>query len=246
MHLHIAEMIRKQAGENGRLSSRLSASWPAFYLGSVAPDCQEIAGVSREETHFYGLPPQPDNQAYPRMLAEYPQLADGTALSPDQGIFVAAYSVHLLYDLIWFRDVLMPYFVNAKQWAAVFEERRMVHHIVLTYLDKLAYESLPETAVSTLASAQPDCWLPFISDETLRQWQNLLVTQLEPTGELETVNVYAGRLGITSAEFAANLNSQDWMDVHVFQYIPVGDIQAKLETAVKDSIALICQYLQID
>ena len=246
MHLHMAELIRKQAGENGRLSSYLSASWPAFYLGSVAPDCQEIAGISREATHFYGLPPQPDNQAYPRMLAEYPQLSDDAALSPEQAMFVAAYSVHLMYDLIWFRDVLIPYFVNAKQWASSFEERRMVHQVVLTYLDKLAYESLPETAVSTLSSAEPNHWLPFVSDEALRQWQNLLVAQLEPTGELETINIYAGRLGSTPAAFAANLNSPDWMDAHVFQYIPVGEIQAKLETAVTDSIALICQYLQID
>lgn len=246
MHLRIAELIRKQAGDKGRLSSLLSASWPAFYLGSVAADCQKIAGISREATHFYGLPPQPDNQAYPRMLAEYPQLADGPALPPEQAMFVAAYSIHLMVDLIWFRDVLMPYFVNAKKWAATFEERRMVHHIVLTYLDKLAYESLPETAVSTLSSAQPDHWLPFISDEALCQWQNLLVAQLEPAGELETINVYAGRQGITPASFSANLDSPEWMETHVFQYIPVGEIEAKLETAVTDSITLICDYLHID
>ena len=246
MHLHIAELIREQAGDNGRLSSTLSASWPAFYLGSVAADCQELAGVSREATHFYGIPPEPGNLAYPRMLAQYPQLADGAALPPEQAMFVAAYSVHLMYDLIWFRDVLLPYFVNAKQWASAFEERLMVHQVVLTYLDKLAYDSLPETAVTTLSSAVPNHWLPFISDKALCQWQDLLVAQLEPAGELETINVYAGRLGITPDAFAANLNSPDWMDTHVFQYIPVGEIQAKMETAVTDSIALICDYLQID
>jgi len=246
MHLHIAEMIREQAGENGRFSSILSASWPAFYLGSVAADCQELAGVSREATHFYSIPPKAGNQAYPRMLAEYPQLADSKSLLPEQAMFVAAYSVHLMYDLIWFRDVLIPYFVNAKQWAAAFEERLMVHQIVLTYLDKLAYDALPETAVTTLSSAKPNHWLPFISDEVLCQWQDLLVPQLEPAGELETINVYAERLNITPAEFAANLDSSEWMDTHVFQYIPVGGIQAKMETAVTDSITLICNYLHID
>lgn len=241
MHLHIAEMIRAQAGRNGRFASTLTASWPAFYLGSVAPDCQEIAEVSREATHFYGIPPQPDNQAYPRMLAEYSSLGDGAALPPAQAMFVAAYSAHLMVDLVWFRDVLMPYFVNTTNWAAAFEERRMVHHIVLTYLDKLAYESLPETAVTTLSSAHPNHWLPFISDDALCQWRNQLVIQLEPTGELETINVYASRLGITPAEFAANLDNPDWMEAHVFQNVPVGEIQAKLETAVTDSIILICE-----
>jgi hypothetical protein len=155
-------------------------------------------------------------------LAAYPQLADGAALPPEQALFVAAYSVHLMVDLIWFRDVLIPYFVNAKQWASAFEERRMVHQMVLTYLDKLAYDALPETAVTTLSSAVPNQWLPFVSDEALRQWQDLLVAQLEPTGELETINVYAGRLGMTPAAFAANLNSPAWMDEHVFRYIPIG------------------------
>lgn len=246
MHLHIAEQIRAQAGGNGRLASILNASWPAFYLGSVAPDCQTVAHISREQTHFYDVPPEPENLAYPRMLAQYPQLANGPGLPPAQAMFVAAYSVHLLYDLIWFRDVLLPYFVNAGQWVDGLKERYMVHHIVLTYLDKLAYESLPETAVSTLSAAQPDHWLPFISDEALCQWQHQLTAQLEPTGELETINVYAGRLGITPAEFAANLDDTDWMEAHVFQNVPVGAIQQKLETAVTDSIALICQYLHID
>ncbi len=246
MHLHIAELIRAQADENGRFSSLLAANWSAFYLGSVAADCQEIAGVSREATHFYGIPPEPDNQAYPRMLAAYPQLADSTVLSAEQAMFIAAYSVHLMYDLIWFRDVLMPYFVNAKKWTAAFEERRMVHHIVLTYLDKLAYASLPKTAVSTLSSARPDHWLPFVSDEALSQWQQILVMQLEPAGELETINVYAKRLGMTPEAFSANLDSPEWMDAHVFQFIPMGEIQAKLETAVTDSISLISDYLHIN
>lgn len=245
MHLHYAELIREQAGGNGRLVSTFAASWPAFYLGSVAADCQELAGISREATHFYGLPPEPGNMAYPRMLAQYPQLADSAALPPAQAMFVAAYSVHLLYDLIWFREILLPYFVNAPQWAEEFEERRMVHQILLTYLDKLAYEALPETAVTTLAAAQPHQWLPFVSDGALSQWQQMLVVQLEPTGALETINIYAGRLGITPAQFAANLESPAWMQEHLFRNIPVAEIQQRLETAVTDSLDLICHYLKI-
>jgi len=242
----MAEEMRRQAG-NGRLDTLFSASWPAFYLGSVAPDCQELAHISREATHFYSVPPQPDNQAFPRMLSQYPQLADSAALPPEQAMFVAAYSVHLMLDLIWFREVLMPYFVNTtRQWVAARTERHMVHNIVLTYLDKLAYEALPATAVSTLSAAIPQQWLPFVPDETLRHWQALLVAQLEPAGELETINIYAGRLGITPAEFAANLDDSAWMEAHVFQNVPVAAIQQRLETAVTDGLALVRQYLHLD
>lgn len=245
MHLHMAEEMRRQAG-NGRLAALFSASWPAFYLGSVAPDCQELAQISREATHFYDVPPKPDNQAYPRMLNQYPQLADSAALPPAQAMFVAAYSVHLMLDLVWFREVLMPYFVNARQWVDGRKERYIVHNIVLTYLDKLAYESLPETAVSTLSAANPQHWLPFVPDDALRQWQTLLTAQLEPAGELETINIYAGRLGMSPAEFAANIEDVNWMEAHVFQNVPVAAIQERLETAVADGLALTRQYLQLD
>jgi hypothetical protein len=245
MHLHIAEQIRAQAGGNGRLPDMLSQFWPAFYLGSVAADCQELAGLSREATHFYGMPPQPDNRAYPRMLAAYPELADSRTLAPAHAVFVAAYSVHLMYDLLWFRDILMPFFAHPQTWSPTFEERRLVHQTLLTYLDKLAYEALPETAVSTLSAASPDHWLPFVPDDVLRQWQSLLVRQLEPSGELETVKVYAARLGIKPAEFAANLSDPQWMEQHVFQVVPVTEIQTKLETAVADSLLILHEYLQM-
>ncbi len=82
-------------------------------------------------------------------------------------------------------------------------------------------------------------------DDVLRQWQSLLVRQLEPDGDLETVRVYAGRLGITPAEFAANLSDPQWMEQHVFQAVPVAEIQAKLDAAVADSLLILHEYLQI-
>lgn len=247
MHLQYAEQIRALAvtrmGENGRLPRLLAENWPAFYLGSVAADCQEIAGLARVATHFYDVPPEPGHLAYPQMLAAYPELADPVRLTPGQAVFIAAYSVHLMFDLLWFREVMMPHFVQRPDWDEPFEQRHLVHNVVLTYLDQVAYQELPATAVSTLAAAQPAHWLPFVSDAVLIRWRDRLVTQLQPNGALETIAVYAGRMRMSPDQFATNLADPAWMADHVFRVVPVAAIQERFNAAIGHSVDMIEGYL---
>jgi hypothetical protein len=244
MHLHIAEQIYEMASVNGngRLQTSLSAEWPAFYLGSVAPDVNAISTLPRASTHFYDIPPEPDETAYGTMLAEYPQLADWQTMSPGQAVCVAAYSAHLILDLIWLREVVYPFFYLAQDLGSR-QQRRLTHFILLTYLDTIALDGLPETAVSTLAAAESNQWLPFIDDEILAAWQEMLVAQLKPGAPVKTVEIYAGRLGITPEEFATNLQDPAWMQKQVFDKIPVDQVQQILQTAVPKSIDLINDYL---
>lgn len=244
MHLHIAEQIYETASANGhgRLQTSLAAEWPAFYLGSVAPDVNAISTLPRASTHFYDIPPDPDDTAYGTMLAQYPQLADLRMLSPGQAICVAAYSAHLMLDLIWLREVVYPFFYLAEDLGDR-QQRRLTHFILLTYLDTIALEGLPETAVSTLAAAQPKQWLPFIKDDILTAWQEMLVAQLQPGAPVKTIEIYAGRLGITPEQFTANLQDASWVQAQVFDKIPVDQVQMILQTAVPQSIDLINDYL---
>lgn len=246
MHLHVAEQIaarlRNQAGQSDALLSLLNAHWPAFCFGSVAPDFQSLCGVPREETHFYGLPPEPDNQAYPRMLARFPELARAKELPPEQGVFVAAYSAHLLLDLIWFRQIVVPMFYNAPQLGDV-RQRHLLHLVLLSYLDKLALEMLPDSAAEALAGAWPDGWLPFAPDSDLYQWRDFLVSQLRVGGDSQTAAIYAGRLQMTAAAFAAKLNDGVWLKKNLFEQVPVAAVQAIVMEAVPASIQLIDGYL---
>lgn len=250
MHLHMAEQLRSAAeerfGRDGRLPLLLAQQWPAFYLGSVAADCQDLAGIPRTATHFYNIPPDPDNQAYPRMLAAYPELANPAQMSPDQAVFVAAYSIHLMVDLVWFREILLPFFVDRPDWRDGYERRHLVHNIVLTYLDHQAYEALPETAVTTLAAAQPAHWLPFVGDEALVAWRDRLTAQLAPEGALETIGVYAHRLRMSPAEFAASLHDPAWMAEQVFTVVPIAEVQARLDTAVLSGLDIMTRYFNLD
>jgi hypothetical protein len=247
MHLHIAEQIKvrlkDQANQWDHLSVVLNDEWPAFYLGSVAPDYQTLCGVPREETHFYSLPPEPDNEAYPRMMDRYPRLANANGLPADQALFVAAYSAHLMLDLIWFRQIVVPMFYDAPQLGDV-RQRHLLHLILLSYLDKLAFEALPHTAGGTLANAQPAGWLPFAADEDLRRWRDFLVPQLRPGGGSQTVEIYAGRLQMTAGAFAAKLDDGVWLRKNLFDQVPVTAVQEILASAVPASIKLINSYLK--
>jgi hypothetical protein len=245
MHLHVAEQILKTvaADGNGRLTQTLSDEWPAFYLGSVAPDVNAISTLPRENTHFYQVPPAPEETAHLTMLAQYPQLKDVALMSPGQVVCVAAYSAHLMLDLIWLREVVYPFFYLTENLGDR-QQRRLTHFILLTYLDTIALAGLPETAVTTLAAAHSNQWLPFIDDTILVAWQEMLVEQLQPGAAVKTIEIYAGRLKMSSAEFAANLRNPSWMKVQVFNKIPVDKVQQILQTAVPRSIELISNYLQ--
>ena len=246
MHLQFAERIKGNLNASNEIDGRWSMLkaelWPAFYFGSVAPDYQSICGVERQLTHFYGLPPAPDNEAYPRMLAQYPQLAPASRLPAEQAWFIAAYSVHLMLDLIWFREILVPSFYNAPHLGDM-HQRHLLHLILLTYLDKLAIETLPDFAGSTLSEAQPQRWLPFATDGQLRNWRDFLVAQLQPGGMLQTIQIYAGRLQMTAGEFAAKLDDPEWMQEHLFARVPVTAVQERLVAAVPASMQLIDDYL---
>lgn len=248
MHLHTAEQIlsaMKQSNGNGRILTELELSWPAFYMGSVAPDVNAISDIERSVTHFYKMPPNPELQAYAQMLVAYPDLACVQKLPTDKAVFVAAYSAHLLLDLIWLREIVVPFFVQADHLGDR-AQRWLTHFVLLTYLDKLALESLPNTAVTTLANAHPHQWLPFITDDILVAWRDLLVEQLHPDAPVKTVEIYAGRMGMSPTEFAANLQDAEWMAEQVFGKVPVDQVQAILTDAVPRSVAIISDYLQFE
>lgn len=242
MHLQMAEWIRRDERLCGRARTLVEQQWPAFYLGNIAPDVNAISEITRIATHFYHIPPEPDEWGYTEMFTEHPSLAESVKLSPAQAVFVAGYSAHLLLDVRWFREVLVPYFFEQGEWVDN-KERFLVHNILLTHLDTLAVESLPEEAGAVLAAATPDHWLPFAPDPTLVQWQEAVAPQLYPGAMTRTIEIYSGRMKMTPEQFAAHLHDPAWMETNLFQRVPVPQVQAMLQDAIGQSIAVINHYL---
>ena len=246
MHLDIAEKMLAALDEgsvfNGRLRTAICNQWPAFYLGNIAPDFQIVSNLPRVESHFYPIPPDADADAFGSMLMQYPTLQNVNDLDQEHAVFVAAYGAHLLLDLIWFHEILIPYFVKPSDLGDR-KQRTLLHFTVLAYLDQMSYESLPKSASATLFSAQSKDWLPFGEQDALIEWRDMVANQLVPGNEIETAVIFAGRLDMPPEEFAANLASDTWMDSHIFRQIPVANIQEILNTAVSRSIQLLSDYL---
>lgn len=243
MHLYVAEQICERHDLPDPLRKQLQHEWSAFYLGSVAPDFQVISSIKREVTHFYPLPPDPDDyDAFGRMLAAYPKLADPKTLSAEQAVFTAAYGAHLLYDLIWDHKILTPCF-RAIEWGDRYQ-RYMSHNILLTYMDRVAYNELPETAGQVLSNITAAGRLPFDEDQKLAEWQALLVKQLQSAAEIQTIQIYAQRLRMEPEEFAARLDDEQWMYEFVFQHVSLDAVAEAAAIAVERSVDLLYGYLR--
>jgi hypothetical protein len=245
MHLQLSEGLRSLALNrreiDGPYQLVFGQNWPAFYLGCVAPDFQTICGIPRAKTHFYSMPPESKSAAMENMLAAFPQLNPGQSLRPAHAGFIAGYLAHLQLDLIWHFDVIMPYFVNSP---ISVDQRHayLLHVLLLTYLDNLAFSSLPQTAPDMLAAAPYDHWLPFAKDDQVIAWRNFLLEQMRPGGVTQTIQIFARRLRMTQDEFSAKLDDPGWMDEELFSRIPVAVIQKRLQESFSESLDLIDAY----
>ncbi|MDT8306529.1 MAG: zinc dependent phospholipase C family protein [Anaerolineae bacterium] len=243
MHLRVAERIRQHPELGPSAGQQMDAAWPAFYLGNIAPDFQTISDVPREVAHFYELPPARDVVAHEEMLERLPHLADASALDTDHAVFIAGYRAHLLLDLRWYWDILIPCFVEADDWPVDHRQRFLVHNTLLTYLDRLSRQKLPEDAGRTLAAAMPQRWLPFAGDGDLIRWRDMIAAQLAPGTVPATVSIYAERMRMSAKTFAANLDDSAWMDEQVFRKVSLDHVLAVIDSGVDDSVRLVGAYL---
>ena len=245
MHLDIAEQILAHPQLSPHAAAQLTANWSAFYLGSIAADYQSIGDVPREVTHFYALPiPENEPVGWDKLLQTYPEFADESALDARTAVFLAAYAAHLHYDVVWFKQILIPFFWLSDQWEGVSRrERFTIHNILLTYLNGVSLERLPSSAEKTLATATTQYNLPFIDPPLLARWHQLIVEQLVPNAPVQTIQIYAQRLGITADAFAAKLNDPQWLQSQLFDRVPLEAVEAIFDQALDESVRLINAYL---
>ncbi len=242
MHLEIAEELRDRAGSAGPTAALLGTAWPAFYFGSVAPDCQSVAGLPREQTHFYGTATMPAPGAFADVLAQFPTLRYQPDMPADHAAFVVAYCAHLLFDVLWFRRIVVPFFGEPDFWTT-HQERFLAHNSLLIYLDRLAFNTLPTDAGAVLRAATPRAWLPFVPDAALVRWRDEVADQLRPGSHARTIEVYARRLRLAPEDYAANLSSPQWMEETVFSKVPLQAVQGILDEGRAASLEVIDRYL---
>ena len=241
MHLALAEEILRGDALPPAIRRLLIRQRGPFLLGHTVPDVQTVSGQSRDETHFYSIPPTTGRPAYEALFAAHPRLARAEALPPAQAAFVAGYIAHLLLDELWLYDIFQRYFLP--DWGPL-GERLFLHNVLRTWMDSRDQQRLNGSVAVALRWTEPRDWLPFVSDEHLQAWRDWLVEQLDPAHPVQTAEVFARRMGVSVAEVEAVLRSPQQMEERVFSHIPRAALRSFHEKGYARSGELIGRYLK--
>ncbi len=194
----------------------LAEQRPAFVLGSVAPDARPDAEDPRLATHFYSYMRPFDKAPWRIMLDEHPQLA------PPQGVahraFLAGYVAHLAMDEVWTVDMLAPHFANG-DWGDGIKERFFVLHLLLIDMDDRDALRIPAWAPDALQRAAPTDWLPFIPQDVLVDWQQLIGQQIVPGGSSKTLEIFGGRVDREPEQLRELVDDADWMQRELWAHV---------------------------
>ncbi|MBE2182848.1 MAG: zinc dependent phospholipase C family protein [Anaerolineae bacterium] len=204
--------------ENAR--QLLQSQRPAFLLGSIAADAQTVHQLNREITHFYNYDQPLEVPPYQIMLRQFPELALPVTLS--QRAFIAGYVFHLSIDEIWSVEMIHPYFVM-QEWGTKLE-RFLALQLLLITMDERDRESLLTVTIGELTEAQPSRWLPFIADDLLVKWRDLITLQLLPGGHSQTLEIVCERapttLQLTPGRLRDMLDSPVTMEQKLESHVP--------------------------
>ncbi len=241
-HLVIADEILAHRDCPSATRSLLRAQRGYFLLGSIAPDVHSVSQTSRDDTHFFDLR-GPDDQSGPAlMLSRYPQLADPAAWPPTQVAFLAGYLSHLLIDDLWIVSVFRPCFRRGINRDNI-TQRILLHNVLRTHLDRQDRERLHQATLADLRAATIAHLLPFVPDDDLCTWRDLICEQLIPGGEVYTAKIFAGRMDAPVEDMLALLNSPEAMRNEVLSLLPPTKLDWYRQEAVARSCRLIARYL---
>jgi hypothetical protein len=238
-HLRLAEDLIHHPSMPEAISQFLRSQRSEFLFGSTAPDVQVVSGQRREATHFFNLPIQAeDPPAWEVFLASYPQLAMTDPIPAAQSAFLAGYLCHLQADWVWVNELFVPAFGPRAAWGT-FRLRLYYHNVLRAYLDLQTKPGLLADAGTCLDQVVPDRWLPFVKDQFLVEWRDLLTQQLQPGAAIQTVEVFSSRQGISAPEYYALLASEDRMQREVFDHLSLERIESYRLQVLKDNIKLL-------
>ncbi len=224
-HLQTAQQLLKDEQIAPSIRALLNTERSAFLLGNVAADARVDSGMMRADTHFYQYDKPMVDHPWRVMMDRFPTLKE--AKSEAQQAFLAGYVAHLSMDEIWSLDMLGPHFVD-RQWGTR-DLRFLMLHVILIYMDERDYAALENWHKANLCAAQPESWLPFMSDPVLIGWRDLIGAQLPPDGKSLTLEIFGPRIGKTPNEFRAILDSLEQMQLKLWDNI-APEILAQVET----------------
>ncbi|MBA3868624.1 MAG: hypothetical protein H0X30_05685 [Anaerolineae bacterium] len=236
-HLETAQRMLVDGRIPSDIRSALALEKPAFLLGNVAADARTNGDLTRESTHFYTYDKGITEHPWRVMVQQNPSLLHPT--NPAHRVFVAGYVAHLTIDETWSLEMLGPHFVG-REWASN-AFRFLMLHMLLISMDERDYSALQPWQSATLASAEPDHWLPFMNDHILDDWRDFISEQISAEGHSQTLEVLGKRINKTPAELRAMLDSQEIQSDLWGNITP--DLLATVETSMyQHACEQLCVY----
>jgi len=202
-HLETAQRMLVDEHIPAEIRLALALQKPAFLLGNVAADARTNGDLTRESTHFYSYDKGITEHPWRVMVQQNPGLFHPTSAA--HRVFIAGYAAHLSVDETWSLEMLGPHFVK-REWASN-NFRFLMLHMLLIYMDERDYHALQPWQYATLASAEPDHWLPFMNDRILIDWRDFISQQISPVGDSQTLEVLGQRINKTPSELREMLDS---------------------------------------
>ncbi len=191
---------------------------PAFQLGSIVADARVSSGIGREVTHFYAYGEPISERPWRLMLRQHPALRQPR--DEAQLAFLAGYCAHLAADEAWTLQMVEPRFWGRDWQGVARQEKIFALHLILTVMDERDQAALQSWQADSLRSCQPCAWLPFMADDILRDWRDLVARQLAPGGISLTLDIFAARLGLAPAALRAALDSPARMRALLWRHVP--------------------------
>ncbi|MCA9913351.1 MAG: zinc dependent phospholipase C family protein [Anaerolineae bacterium] len=224
-HLQIASQLLQDPRVSPEAHALIAAHQPCFLLGGIVAD-QRLAGMDRQDTHFYHYTrPMPDNP-WREMFRQYPRLSHPK--SDAHHAFLMGYVAHLAADEYWSRYMLGPHFASG-HWGEDARDRFFVLHLLLIWMDERDEARLPETTASLLRQCMPHDWLPFLPDHGICDWRDFLADQLD--GDSETLAIFGGRIRTEPRVLRAMLDDSALMQERLWDNITpqlLTDMESKL------------------
>jgi hypothetical protein len=221
-HLAGAQHLLASDSLSENASRLMHAERPAFLAGAIAADAQTICGLTREQTHFYAYDRPMADHPYRVMLHQYPSLE--RPVSASQRAFLAGYAAHLAMDEVWTLQMTGPHFATST-WGTR-TERFLALHLMLIAQDMRSEQVIDVATADALRQAQPQGWLPFMSDDLLLEWCRVIGRQLPPHGHSETLDVIAPRVGKPVHELRALLADSEFVQAALWQHVPAEAVSA--------------------
>jgi hypothetical protein len=241
-HLSIATELLADRGLPEPIRAFLHEQRCAFFFGKTAPDVQSISGQPRPETHFYRVPLVDSKPPWERMFKRHPNLAQADQLPPAQAVFIAGYICHLQADVIWIKDLFLPYFLPL---LAKLRRKQVgyLHNVLRSYLDEHILAALQQDIGQCLMDVQSEEWLPFVEGSYLTEWRNFIAGQLMPGAKVQTIAVFAKRMKMPIDALLDLVHSESRMESEIFSFIPYQVLVEYREKLVSANVKLLREYL---